>query len=84
MKKTQYSIIIKGGIGLNTNDEKIQWHPAFDAALQIEFGDEAKYPEFDPEHLISKKPMQIDVLVKNEKHVKLKRISGGSSGSTIS
>ena len=58
---------------MNTNDEKIQWHPAFDAALQIEFGDEAKYLEFDPEHLISKKPMQIDVLVKNEKHVKLKK-----------
>ena len=34
---------------MNTNDEKIQWHPAFDAVLQIEFGDEAKYPEFDPE-----------------------------------
>ena len=61
---------------MNTNDEKIQWHPAFDAALQIEFGDETKYLEFDPEHLISKKPMQIDVLVKNEKHVKLKAISG--------
>ena len=76
MKKTQHSIIIKGGIGLNTNDEKIQWHPAFDAALQIEFGDEAKYLEFDPEHLISKKPMQIDVLVKNEKHVKLKKNIG--------
>ena len=28
LKKTQHSIIIKGGIGLNTNDEKIQWHPA--------------------------------------------------------
>ena len=76
LKKTQHSIIIKGGIGLNTNDEKIQWHPAFDAALQIEFGDEAKYLEFDPEHLISKKPMQIDVLVKNEKHVKLKKNIG--------
>ena len=76
LKKTQHSIIIKGGIGLNTNDEKIQWHPAFDAALQIEFGDEAKYLEFDPEHLISKKPMQIDVLVKNEKHVKLRKNIG--------
>ena len=76
LKKTKHSIIIKGGKGLNTNDEKIQWHPAFDAALQIEFGDEAKYLEFDPEHLISKKPMQIDVLVKNEKHVKLKKNIG--------
>ena len=61
---------------MNTNDEKIQWHPAFDAALQIEFGDEAKYLEFDPEHLISKKPMQIDVLVKNKKHVKLRKNIG--------
>ena len=76
LKKTQHSIIIKGGIGLNTNDEKIQWHPAFDVALQIELGDEAKYLEFDPEHLISKKPMQIDVLVKNEKHVKLRKNIG--------
>ena len=76
LKKTKHSIIIKGGKGLNTNDEKIQWHPAFDAALQIEFGDEAKYLEFDPEHLISKKPMQIDVLVKNEKHVKLRKNIG--------
>ena len=31
---------------MNTNDEKIQWFPAFDAALQIEFGEEAKYLEF--------------------------------------
>ena len=50
---------------MNTNDEKIQWHPAFDAALQIELGEETKYLEFDSEHLLSKKPMQIDVLVKN-------------------
>ena len=58
---------------MNTNDEKIQWHPAFDAALQIEFGEEAEYLEFDSEHLLSKKPMQIDVLIKNEKHVKIQK-----------
>ena len=40
---------------MNTNDEKIQWHPAFDAALQIELGEETKYLEFDSEHLLSKK-----------------------------
>ena len=61
---------------MNTNDEKIQWHPAFDAALQIELGEEAKYLEFDSEHLLSKKPMQIDVLVKNEKHVKIQKNIG--------
>lgn len=33
---------------MNTNDDKIQWHPAFDAALQIELEDEAEYLEFEP------------------------------------
>ena len=61
---------------MNTSDDKIQWHPAFDAALQIELGEEAKYLEFEPEHLLSKKPMQIGVLVKNEKHVQIKKNIG--------
>lgn len=66
---------------MNTEGEKIQWHPAFDAALQIELGEEAKYLTFEPEHLLSKKPMQIDVLVKNEKKVKIRKILEGFSGS---
>ena len=61
---------------MNTNDDKIQWHPAFDAALQIELEAEAEYLEFEPEHLLSKKPMQIDVLVKNEKDVKIQKNIG--------
>lgn len=68
---------------MNTNDDKIQWHPVFDAALQIELEDEAEYLEFEPEHLLSKKPMQIDVLVKNKKDIKSKRISEESFGSII-
>ena len=52
---------------MNTNDEKIQWHPAFDAALQIELGEETKYLEFDSEHLLSKKPMQLIVIPKLSK-----------------
>ena len=61
---------------MNTKDDKIQWHPAFDAALQIELGDEAKYLEFESEHMLTKKPMQIDVLVKNDKHVKIQNNIG--------
>lgn len=61
---------------MNTKDHKIQWHPAFDAALQIELGEETKYLIFEPEHLLSKKPMQIDVLVKNEKNIKIKKNIG--------
>lgn len=61
---------------MNTKDDKIQWHPAFDVALQIELGDEAKYLEFESEHMLTKKPMQIDVLVKNDKHVKIQKNIG--------
>lgn len=61
---------------MNTKDDKIQWHPAFDAALQIELGDEAKYLEFESEHMLTKKPMQIDVLIKNDKHVKIQKNIG--------
>ena len=62
---------------LNTKDNKIQWHPAFDAALRIELQEETKYLTFEPEHLISKKPMQIDILViKKEKSVQIKKNIG--------
>ena len=52
---------------MNTNDDKIQWHPAFDAALQIELEAEAEYLEFEPEHLLSKKPIQLIVIPKLSK-----------------
>lgn len=42
---------------------KIQWHPAFDAALQIELAEDADCLVFEPEHLLSKKPMQMDMPV---------------------
>lgn len=46
------------------NDKsKIQWHPAFYAGLQIEFNEEAHKLIFENEHNLSKKPMQIDVLI---------------------
>ena len=60
-------------------NEKIQWHPAFDAALQIELAEDAEHLFFEPEHLLGKKPMQMDELVikKNTKkriHKKLGHI----------
>ena len=46
----------------------IYWHPAFYADIQIELKDEADKLTFENEHHLSKKPMQIDVLiVKKEK-----------------
>ena len=46
----------------------IYWHPAFYANIQIELKDEADKLTFENEHHLSKKPMQIDVLIiKKEK-----------------
>ena len=48
-----------------TNKETgtIYWHPAFYAGIQIELLDDADNLEFESEHLLSKKPMQIDILI---------------------
>ena len=54
----------------------IQWHPAFYAGIQIEFGKEAKYLTFESEHLLGSKPMQIDVIVKKEENRTLKKNIG--------
>ena len=47
-----------------TKENKLlQWHPAFYAGLQIEFAEEAEKLIFENEHQLSKKPLEIDVLV---------------------
>lgn len=43
--------------------DTIKWHPAFQASIQIEFEAEAEKLTFEPEHLLSKKPMQMDELI---------------------
>ena len=59
------------------NNEKLQWHPAFAAALRITFQDEMKYLELQEEYLLSKKPPQIDVLIlKKVKEISLKKKIG--------
>lgn len=45
------------------NDGKLQWHPAFSAALHIELEEELEKIHIEEEHLLGKKPMQIDILV---------------------
>lgn len=46
--------------------QKLQWHPAFQAALQIDLDEDKSYLKFFPEHSLTKKPMQIDILVRKE------------------
>ena len=54
----------------------LQWHPAFYAGIQIEFGAEAQHLTFESEHLLGSKPMQIDIIVKNEQNKTLKKNIG--------
>lgn len=44
-------------------EEMLQWHSAFAAAIQIELEEEIGKLFFETEHLLSKKPMQIDELI---------------------
>lgn len=41
----------------------LQWHTAFYADLQIELEAEAEFLEFENEHMLGSKPMQLDVLI---------------------
>lgn len=45
------------------NTQKVQWHPAFVASFQIELEEEKENLLFEAEHLLGKKPMQIDLLI---------------------
>lgn len=49
------------------DNTKVQWHPAFAAALHIELQDELEKIIIEEEHLLGKKPMQMDVLVIKKK-----------------
>lgn len=58
-------------------DGKLQWHPAFAAALRIELEDEMEKLDIKDEYTLSKKPMQIDVLVvKKEKKEPIRKNIG--------
>ncbi|MBQ3027445.1 MAG: hypothetical protein IJD26_00065, partial [Lachnospiraceae bacterium] len=58
-------------------EKLLQWHSAFYAGLQIELAEEARYLEFENEHMLSSKPMQVDVLIiKKDKDRKIKKNIG--------
>lgn len=44
-------------------DVKLQWHPAFSAALRIELEEELDKLTIEEEHLLGSKPMQMDILI---------------------
>lgn len=46
---------------------KIQWHPAFGAALRIELAGELEKVQIEEEHLLGKSPLQIDIVLLKKK-----------------
>lgn len=48
-------------------DGRLQWHSGFSAALRVELEDELDELCIEDEHMLSKKPMQMDVLVVKKK-----------------
>ena len=56
---------------------KLQWHPAFGAALRITLQDELEYLEMREEYLLSKKPLQMDILIiKKLKDIPIRKTIG--------
>ncbi len=54
------------------NDTEIQWHPGFAAAMELELMEYSGKLYFQSEHNLSKKPLQIDLLViKKDEPVKI-------------
>ena len=61
----------------NMKEAKLQWHPAFGAALRITLQDELQYLEMREEYLLSKKPLQMDILIiKKLKDVPIRKTIG--------
>lgn len=56
---------------------KLQWHPAFGAALRITLLDEMEYLEMHEEYLLGKKPLQMDILlIKKTKEIPIQKSIG--------
>ena len=62
---------------MNNDEVKLQWHPAFCAAARLEFYEDKGQLEFYSEYNLSRKPLQIDLLiVEKANNVKLKNQIG--------
>lgn len=48
---------------MNNEETELQWHPAFCAAARLEFNEDRDVLEFYPEYNLSRKPLQIDMLI---------------------
>lgn len=62
---------------MSTNNGKLQWHPAFNTALHIEFEKELDILHILEEYPLSRMPMKMDVLIiKNSKDIPIHKNIG--------
>lgn len=58
-------------------NEKIKWHPAFAAAIQLEFKEYKEYLDFIIEHQLTDEPLRIDVvIIKKLKDIEINKSIG--------
>lgn len=56
-----------------TKEMKTQWHPAFCSAMRLEFREYAEYLEYINEFNLTRKPLQIDLLIiKKKKNMRIR------------
>ena len=49
--------------GEDMDNKKIQWHPGFVAAMELEFADNKGDLEYEREYNLNTKPLEVDLLV---------------------
>ena len=47
--------------------EKIKWHPGFCGGIELELREYREFLDFDPEHMLSKEPLRMDMLIIKKK-----------------
>jgi hypothetical protein len=51
------------GDSMSKSKDKIQWHPGFYSAMELELAQNKEALTFEREHNLSKKPLQVDLLI---------------------
>lgn len=58
-------------------NQALQWHPGFQAAVQIELMEDREYLQFEKEYNLTEKPLMVDTLIiKMEKGHRVRKSIG--------
>ena len=57
-------------------NKPIQWHPGFESAVQVELQEDREFLQFEKELNLTKKPLQIDVLIRKKEGYQVRKSIG--------